>query len=103
MTFTEFPRLRWLFLFAVLSAHALGQNFAGVLTWHNDVARTGQNLLETQLTTANVNSSSFGKLLSYPVQGQIYAQPLYLPNVSVSGQGTHNLAYVATEHDQVYA
>jgi len=91
-----------LFLVA-LGTHALGQNFAGVLTRQNDMARTGQNLLETQLTTANVNVSSFGKLFSYPVQGQTYAQPLYLPNVSISGQGTHNVVYVATEHDQLYA
>jgi hypothetical protein len=90
-----------LFLVA-LGTHALGQNFAGVLTRQNDMARTGQNLLETQLTTANVNVSSFGKLFSVPVQGQIYAQPLYLPNVPISGQGTHNVVYVATEHDQLY-
>jgi len=90
-------------LIAVLSRPALGQSFAGVLTWHNDSARTGQNQQETILTTANVNFKSFGKLFSHPIQGQAYAQPLYLPGVSIPGQGTHNVVYVATEHDQVYA
>jgi hypothetical protein len=93
----------WFVLFAAFISSAYAQNFAGVLTMHNDVARTGQNLQETQLTTANVNSSAFGKLFSRPVTGQIYAQPLYVPNVAISGQGTHNVVYVATEHDQVYA
>jgi len=88
---------------AVLSRPTLGQSFAGVLTWHNDNARTGQNQQETILTTANVNSKSFGKLFSDPIQGQGYAQPLYVPGVSIPGQGTHNVVYVATEHDQVYA
>jgi hypothetical protein len=82
---------------------AFSQNFSGVLTWHNDTARTGLNPQETILTLTNVNSKSFGKLFSYPVQGQIYAQPLYLQNVNIPGKGTHNVAYVATEHDQIYA
>jgi hypothetical protein len=104
MSRMEMSKSRWFFLFvAMLSTHALGQTFAGVTTWHNDIERTGRNLKETQLTPANVNSSSFGKLFSYPVEGQTYAQPLYVPNVVISGKGTHNVVYVATEHDQVYA
>ena len=90
---------------AALSCHPalLGQSFPGVLTWHNDNARTGQNQQETALTPANVNSKHFGKLFSYPIKGQPYAQPLYVPGVNIAGKGMHNVVYVVTEHDQVYA
>ena len=74
-----------------------------ILTHHYDPARTGANLNETILTPANVNSSQFGKLFSFPVDGQLYAQPLYLAGVSIPGRGTHNVVYAATEHDSVYA
>jgi hypothetical protein len=55
------------------------------------------------LTPSNVNSSSFGKLFSYPLDGLSFASPLYVPNVNVPGQGFHNIVYVVTEHDSVYA
>jgi outer membrane protein assembly factor BamB len=74
-----------------------------VLTWHNDNARTGQNLGETFLTPANVNSTTFGKVGFLPVEGKVDAQPLFVANVPVSGRGTRNVLYVATEHDSVYA
>jgi hypothetical protein len=89
--------------FGVLTPWAQGQGFAGVFTQHNDNARTGQNLNETVLTTTNVKSTKFGKVFSYPMDGQVYAQPLYVPNVSIPSQGVHNVLYVATENDTLYA
>jgi hypothetical protein len=74
-----------------------------VVTYHNDVARTGQYLNETTLTLANVNSAAFGKLGLYATDGKVDAQPLYLSGVAVPGQGARNVLYVATEHDSVYA
>ena len=73
-----------------------------VTTWHNDLSRTGVNAQETILTTGNVNVNNFGKLFSVPLDGQVYAQPLYLAGVSIAG-GTHNVLYAATQHDSVYA
>ncbi len=73
-----------------------------VLTYHNDNARTGQQLNETILTPANVNSSTFGRLFVISVDGKVDAEPLYVAGISIAG-GTHNVLVVATEHDSVYA
>jgi len=73
-----------------------------VTTYHNDIARSGQNLHETILTTSNVNSSSFGKLMTLSVDGVIDAQPLYLSSVTIGGTA-HNVVYTVTENDSVYA
>ena len=90
-----------LWLCAMLSAYSPAQT--SVLTYHNNRQRTGANILETTLTPSNVNSTSFGKLFSQPVDGFVHAQPLYVPNVSVPGLGIHNVLYVATMNDSVYA
>jgi len=74
-----------------------------VLTAHNDVARTGQYLAETTLTTSNVNSAKFGKLFQATLDGLVDAQPLYVAGIPVLNKGTHNLLIVATENDSLYA
>jgi hypothetical protein len=74
-----------------------------VLTQHNDNGRTGMNLTETILTRNNVNTNQFGLLYARPVDDQIYAQPLIMTNVTLTGQGTHNLLLLATVNDTVYA
>jgi hypothetical protein len=74
-----------------------------VITYHYDNARTGQNLKETALNPANVNSTKFGKLGELSVDGLVDAQPLYLSNVAISNQGTRNVIYSVTEHGSVYA
>jgi hypothetical protein len=74
-----------------------------VTTWHYDNARTGVNSKETILTPQSVNSTEFGKLFTQPVDGAVIGQALYLPNIKIPGKGTHNVVYVATMHDSVYA
>jgi hypothetical protein len=76
---------------------------SAVLTYHNDAQRTGQNLSETILTPANVTSSTFGKIFSFPTDGDIFAQPLYVPAINIPGKGKHNVVFVATANDSVYA
>ncbi len=72
-------------------------------TSRGDIARTGANTNETLLTPANVSKNSFGRLFSAPVDYVVMAQPLYMPNVNIPGQGTHNVVYVVTQADSVYA
>lgn len=73
-----------------------------VTTYHNDVARTGQNLTETVLTSANVNSQTFGLLRNLSVDGNVDAEPLYLSQLSVAG-ATRNVVFIETENDSAYA
>jgi hypothetical protein len=73
-----------------------------VLTWHVDANRSGLNPNETSLTPANVSSKTFGKLFSYQVDGYAYAEPLLMSNVTINGS-KHNVLYIATENDSVYA
>ena len=99
----------WHIRLAALVAMVLCGAFPGamhaqvnVTTYHNDNARTGANIQETILTPLNVNSAQFGKLFTLAVDGYVTAQPLYVANLPMQGS-THNVLYVATEHDSVYA
>jgi hypothetical protein len=96
-----FTGLFWLICLSLCTV--LASSATDMVTYHNDIARTGQNRQETILTTSNVNSSSFGKLFSFPVDGIIDAEPLYLSGVSIPGKGKHNVVYTVTENDSVYA
>ena len=87
---------------ALVPSRFLFSQATSVTTQHNDIGRTGQNLTETTLTPANVTTAGFGRLFSIAVDGQVYAQPLYLPSVSIGG-AAHRVAFVATQHDSVYA
>jgi hypothetical protein len=90
-------------IFIALLSAARAHSQASVLTQHNDVARTGQNLNEMYLTPANVRAAEFGKLFLQKVDGSIVGQPLYVPNVPLTNGTVHNVVYVATQHNSVYA
>ena len=76
-----------------------------ILTYHNNAPgnNSGANLNETQLTPDNVRAGTFGQLFNYPVDGQIYGEPLIKTNVAIPGKGIHDVVYVVTQHDSVYA
>ena len=86
----------------ILTASLIARAQTDVLTWHNDQARTGQNLTETLLTPEDVNAKTFGLLANVKVDGKVDAQPLYVSTLTLPA-GTHNILYIATEHDSVYA
>src|SRR5262245_42396665 len=101
----DWHRARSILATSVILAAGSSPRAAGgqVTTSQYDNARTSATTVERVLTPANVNAARFGKLFTLNVDGDVYAQPLYLPRVSVPGQGTHDIVYVATEHDSVYA
>jgi len=107
-----------LYYFTALASNSAGAVWAGpaqsfttlpaqppqpILTYHYDNSRAGAITNETTLTLLNVNPNNFGKLFTYDVDGYVYAQALVATNVSIPGQGVHNVLFVATEHDTVYA
>ena len=88
---------------AIGSAQIEVTAFSGMLTWRNDNSRSGINNQELALSPSTVNSSTFGKVFSCPVDGYVYAQPLYVPNLAIPGNGTHHVVFIATEKDSVFA
>ncbi len=91
------------FIFLFFTALTLCRAQVAVTTWHYDNLRSGANSKEQTLTPLNVNTVQFGKLFTQPVDGALVGQALYLPQVTIPGQGVHNVVYVATMHDSVYA
>jgi hypothetical protein len=94
------PRIACTLAFAFA---AVAQSQAQTLTVQYDNERTGATLHETVLTPANVAASHFGKVFSFAVDGDVYAQPLYVPGVEIPNKGKHDVVFIATEHDSVYA
>ena len=88
-----------LLAFCTLLSHAQ----VNMLTANGNNDRTNANLQEARLSPATVSSSAFGKLGVFPVDGQVYAQPLYVSGLSISGKGTHNVVFGSTMHNSVYA
>jgi hypothetical protein len=92
----------WLCALLFWPTFALSQT--SVVTYHYDNSRTGQNTQEPFLTPANVRPDQFRRLFIQPnLDGDVYAQPLYLPNVPIAGKGIHNVVFVATQGDSLYA
>ncbi len=98
-TSRRFVLYAFIFLFASLGAQAQ----VAVWTYHFNNQRTGANTNESILTPSNVNPTTFGRLFSYPVDGYVYGEPLYVPGVNIPGRGTHNVVFITTAHDTVYA
>ncbi len=92
-----------LFLVIAITGVTAGYAQAPVTTWHFDNLHSGANPNETILTPQNVNRLSFGKLFTQSVDGAVVGQALYLPGVTIPNLGVHNVIYVATMHNSVYA
>jgi outer membrane protein assembly factor BamB len=86
-----------------LSVLSTTASLAGAYSYRYDTTGTGQNRFETALTPKNVRSATFGKLFAAPVDGYVYAQPLYVSHVEVRDRGAHNVVYAATENNSIFA
>src|SRR6266478_3064716 len=103
--FSSTPARNLCLTLVVVCIAFLSSSFAQqpLVTSRGDSARSAANTSETLLTPTNVNKNSFGRLFSFPVDNVVMAQPLYMPNVNIPGKGTHNVVYVVTQADSVYA
>jgi hypothetical protein len=101
MSFSD--ALAELFMLILVSAIGLPAGAQSVTTSQYDNARSGANRFETALTPRNVNVRRFGKLFTLKVDGDVYSQPLFLKGLDIPGKGRHDVLFVATEHDSVYA
>src|ERR1035438_5083003 len=93
--------MRFLLLFLSLALAGSGQ--INILTANYTTDRASANLTETLLTPGNVSPTGFGKIGSFPVDGQVFGQPLYVSGLSIPGNGAHNVLFIATMHNSVYA
>jgi Big-like domain-containing protein len=100
---STFQLLRLVTLAAIVLQLPLANGQTSVLSWHYDNARSGVNSSETLLTPSNVTKAGFGKLFTLRADGYVVGHPLYVPGLNVSGKGVHNVVFVATMHDSVYA
>ncbi len=98
----DFVRVIQILPVLLLLVSSMPASATNVLTQHNDSFRPGANLGEYILTVSNVNTGQFGRLFTRSVDGQIYAQPLYINGLMISNK-LHNVVYIETEHDSVYA
>ena len=101
MSFSD--ALAELFVLILVSAIGLPAGAQSVTTSQYDNARSGANRFETALTPRNVNVRHFGKLFTLKVDGDVYSQPLFLTGLDMPGKRRHDVLFVATEHDSVYA
>ena len=100
---STFRLMRLVTVAAIAFQIPLANSQVSVLSWHYDNARSGVNSSETLLTPSNVTKTGFGKIFTQRADGYVVGHPLYVPGLNISGKGVHNVLFVATMHDSVYA